>query len=79
MKVTGVPAHIVPVGFAVTVTDGVILELILIVILLEFAVGEVMQVEFEVRVAVIISPVVSDELLYVEELLPTIPPFNFHW
>lgn len=59
VNVTEVPAHIVPVGLSAMVTAGVTLALTVIVTGALVAVGEVVQVAFEVITTVTTSPFVS--------------------
>lgn len=79
VKVTDVPAQIVVDGLAAMLTltgnDG----FTVIVILLDVA-GEPLKqgVAFDVITQVITSPLFNVVLVYVGELVPTLPPFTFH-
>ena len=79
VNVTELPAQIVePVDTIETlgVTDG----LIVMVTLFDVAVADVTHVRLEVSTQVIISPLTSVVVVYVEEVAPLMfVPFFFHW
>ena len=79
VKVTLVPAQIVPVGLAAMDTDGVTFGVTVIVTALDVAVVGDAQVAFEVSTQVMISPLLSDAFVYVALFVPTLLPFSFHW
>jgi hypothetical protein len=71
----------VPVQIAVEVaeieTEGVT-ELAVIEIILEIAVGVVMQLAFDVMVTVTWSPLVSEVVVKLDELVPAFTPLMCH-
>ena len=79
MKVTEAPAQVglLPVVCAMA-TAGVAAALMEMVIAFEVAGLPVTPERLEVITQVTICPLVSAELLYVLELVPTFAPFTFH-
>ena len=77
VKVTVVPAQML-VADAATVTEGVTVELTVIVMALEVAdIGEA-QAKDVVTTQVTTSPFERPELVYVDPPVPTLLPFNRH-
>jgi hypothetical protein len=79
VKVSDEPAQLgfVPVVKAI-VTDGVTLEVLLIVIEFEVAVADVAQVALEVNIHATISPLANVVLVNVALLVPALVPFTVH-
>ena len=78
VKVTFVPAQIVELDAEMLTLAGKF-GLTVIVIFPLVAGLAVAQVALEVKTTVTISPFDSAEFVYVALLVPTFPPFNFHW
>ena len=78
VKITLVPAQIVLPGFALMVTDGATVAVIVIVIPFDVAVAGLAQTSEDVITTVTTSPVANALLEYVLLLMPTLLPFNFH-
>ena len=66
------------VAVALILTDGVTVELTVIVIELEVAVVGLAHAELLVRTQVTIWPLVKVVVVNVELLVPTLVPFTFH-
>ena len=79
VNVTLVPGHIVVPGLAAMLTDGVTLAVIVIVNVLLVAVALVTHVTLLVMTTLMASLLANDASVYVALLLPTFPPFFFHW
>ncbi len=77
MKVTLLPAQIV-VALALILTEGVTLVVVVIVKAFDVAVVVDKQLALLVNTAVITSLFANVVLVYVEALVPTFTPFNFH-
>ena len=80
VKVAEAPAHVglLPVVWAMA-TAGVAAALMVIVTAFDVAGLPVTPERFDVITHETTWPFVSDELLYVLELVPTFAPFTFHW
>jgi hypothetical protein len=77
VKVTLLPAQIV-VALALILTEGVTLVVVVIVKAFDVAVVVDKQLALLVNTAVITSLFANVVLVYVEALVPTFTPFNFH-
>ena len=79
VKVTELPAQegLLPLVTAIE-TEGVTLELMVIVTLLLVAVAGLAQVAFDVRIQFTIWPFVMPALVYVGEFVPTFTPLTIH-
>ena len=66
------------VELAAITTEGVT-ELVVMVIMLEVAVGVVVQLAFDVMITVTWSPFASALVVNVGELVPAFTPFICHW
>ena len=77
MKVTLLPAQIV-VALALILTEGVTLVVVVIVKAFDVAVVVDKQLALLVNTAVTTSLFANVVLVYVEALVPTFTPFNFH-
>ena len=78
VKVTEVPAQIVVDGLAAILTLAGRFGFTVIVNVLDVAGLPVPQVAVDVITQVMIVPFVKAAFVYVGELVPTLPPFNFH-
>ena len=77
VNVTFVPIQIILPGFATMLTDGVTVD-VTIVIPFDVAVVGLAQASEEVITTVIISPFANTLFEYVLLLVPTLLPFRFH-
>jgi hypothetical protein len=79
VNVTLLPEQMAPEGDAAILTLAGRLEFTAMVMALEVAVLGLAQVAFEVRTHVTICPLVNDDVVNVEELVPEFVPLTFHW
>lgn len=79
VNVTEVPEQIVEPALLAIVTLVETVGFTVMVIPLLVAVLVVAQAREEVMTHVTTSPLVSELVLYVDELVPTFTPFTFHW
>ena len=80
MKVTLEVAQTVPLGSAEMLTEGVTDGVTVIVIVLLVAVVELKQdPPATVTTQLTRALLAKDALVYVDEFVPTLAPFSFHW
>ena len=78
VNVTFVPAQICPDGKAAILTETVDGVVTVAVMVFELAGLPDTQVKLEVTLQDMVCPFVSEAFVYVELLVPTFAPFNFH-